>query len=123
MLNNGPLSEATAKFYLSQVVSAVIYAGKNTGQPHPNLTVSNILMESNRNSLLCGWSNSLQSTRSNSFSVGEMALIFMTGRSPFISKDIKRDQYGKLLTDKLIHKFWEQIEKFMKRVDKNFRFS
>ncbi len=30
----------------------------------------------------------------------------LIGRSPFVCKNLKVDQYGKFLTEKLIYKFW-----------------
>jgi hypothetical protein len=42
---------------------------------------------------------------------------------PFISKDSKNDTFAKFLSEKYIHKLWEQIEKVIKKVNKDFQFS
>lgn len=47
----------------------------------------------------------------------------LIGRSPFVCKNLKVDQYGKFLTEKLIYKFWQQSEKFSRRINSQFKFS
>lgn len=77
--------------------------------------------------LLCGWSNSLNSEnptlRDILFTIGELILTLCTSRRPFLSKDSKSDPFAKFLTSAHIHKFWEQIEKIMKKLNKSFQFS
>ena len=55
--------------------------------------------------------------------MAEIAISLVTGRSPFVSRDIKSDPYGKLLTAQHIGKFWEQAEKFAKKINKKISFS
>jgi hypothetical protein len=52
-----------------------------------------------------------------------LAISICTSRKPFISKDSKSDPFAKFLSEKHINKLWEQIEKIVKRNDKNFSFS
>ena len=93
---------------MSKVVGALLYAEKEAKVSHPNLTLGNILLDKNYNIFIGGWSNSLQGSKPLAFALAEIAMTMLTGRSPFIRKDIKTDPYGKFLTAKLIHKFWEQ---------------
>lgn len=102
------LSERITKYFLSKIVGALLYTEKEFNISHPNLTPGNILLEDNYNVILCGWSNSLQTKKEVSFALAEIAVTMVTGRSPFVCKDLKVDPYGKFLTDKLIYKFWEQ---------------
>lgn len=55
--------------------------------------------------------------------MGELILTLCTSRCPFVSKDAKNDPFAKFLTETHIHKFWEQIEKIMKKMNKQFQFS
>lgn len=77
--------------------------------------------------LLCGWSNSLNNEpptlRDILFSTGELILTLCTSRRPFLSRDSKSDPFAKFLTEAHIHKFWEQIERIMKKMNKSFQFS
>jgi hypothetical protein len=56
-------------------------------------------MDDNRNILLCGWTNSNLLGRKLPFSLADVGITMLVGRSPFVSRDIKNDAYGKLLTD------------------------
>jgi hypothetical protein len=47
----------------------------------------------------------------------------LTFKSVFRSKESKTDTYAKFLTEQLIHKLWEQLEKTIKKTVKNFAFS
>lgn len=40
-----------------------------------------------------------------------------------MSRDSRSDPFAKFLSDKHIHKFWEQIEKVVKKLRKGFGFS
>lgn len=85
------------------------------------------MLHQSYHSQLAGWSNSngnnYQKIEDLLFAVGELAISICTSRKPFISKDSKSDPFAKFLSDKHINKLWEQIEKIVKRTDKNFSFS
>jgi len=67
-------------------------------------------MKDNRDILLCGWSNSLQTVKHQPLmEIAQLAIQLVTGRNPFSSKDIQKSQFSKFLNTKLIGKFWEQI--------------
>jgi hypothetical protein len=83
-----------------------------------------VLLEANRNALVCGWSNSKKFKRELFFALGDIAVTMLIGRTPFIGKDIKHDQYGKFLKEGLINKLWESLERSTsKRFRKTFKFS
>jgi len=79
-----------------------------------------VLVEGNHNLLVIGWGNSQNQKREPSFSLAEMAVSMVTGRRPFVSKDIKNDQLGKFLTEDRISKFWELVEKVARRSNRGF---
>lgn len=122
----GSLSERVARFYTLQAVEALSYAHESLIL-HPRLLPENILVDENRDILLCGWSNSLNyqnnTVKDLLFSTGELIINLVTSRMPFISKDSKNDPFAKFLSEKYIHKLWEQIEKLVKKVNKDFQFS
>jgi len=99
----GALSEQTSKFYINQLIDALIYCEQKTNMTHPNLTLDNMLMNQDRNLLLCGWCNSCQtgngsSISSTAFRIGELIINLVTSRALFISKDLKSDPYAKFLS-------------------------
>lgn len=96
---------------------------ESEGVSHPNLTIDNVLVEQNYNLLLGGWSNSNNAKKDLLFGIAVIGINLLTGRSPFVCKEIKIDPYGKFLSDKLIHKFWEQSEKLTRRKNKKFVYS
>ena len=79
-----------------------------------------MLVEGNHNLIVVGWTNSQGHKRDPAFALAEMAISMVTGRKPFVSKDIKHDQLGKFLTEDHISKFWELISKAAKRSNKSF---
>jgi serine/threonine protein kinase len=107
---NGPFSEQVAKFYISQLISALQYC-ETVEVSHPNINASNILIEESGNILLCGWTNSSQTiknqTKSLPFRLGELIVEMLTSRKLFTSSSLKHDTYGKFLSAKHIHKLWE----------------
>jgi serine/threonine-protein kinase RIO1 len=116
----GGLSERVSRFYLRQVCEAVLFVAEKTAAIHSNLSLENVLLQANHNCLVIGWTNSLNHKRDAAFALAEMAVSMVTGRRPFVSKDIKHDQLGKFLTEDRIAKFWELIDKAAKRSNKGF---
>lgn len=123
---NGGLSEGAARFFTGQVVEALAYAHAK-GISHPNLLAENVLMTAERRIVLAGWSNSTESPEptleSLLFALGELIINLCTARRPFVCRDLRSDPFAKFLSDKHIHKFWEQIEKVVKKIRKGFFFS
>lgn len=109
---NGSLSERVARFYIQQIVEGLSYAHGSLIL-HPRLLAENVLIDEKRNALLCGWSNSVghppHTIKDLLFSIGELIINLVTSRMPFISKDSKSDPFAKFLSEKYIHKLWEQI--------------
>ena len=68
------------------------------GIAHGNLNLENVLVEEDYACKVIGWCNSKEIKREVCFSLGEMALTMLIGRSPFTRKEMKYDQLGKFLT-------------------------
>lgn len=120
------MSEGAARFFTGQVVEALAYA-HSKGVLHPNLLAENVLLTAERRIVLAGWSNSTESPEPTLeallFALGELIINLCTARRPFVSRDSKSDPFAKFLSDKHINKFWEQIEKVVKKLRKGFAFS
>lgn len=109
----GPLSERTAKFYFKQILSALTYAHQELNYFHPNIGLDNMLIEHNKNLLLCGWSNFANTPISTVsdliYKLGEVIINMILGRGLFVSRGCNGDPYGKFLNEKLVGVFWQQI--------------
>lgn len=80
----GSFSEQVAKFYLKQIVRALIYVRDKVGLNHPNLNIENLLMKQDRDVLICGWSNSIKNDEKPlNFVIARLAIQMITGRDPF----------------------------------------
>lgn len=118
-----------ARTYFRQLVEA-LHSLAELQPPliHPNLLASNLLLTEEAQLKLCGWSeiNSKsedERLKETIFACGEILICLLTSFMPFYKKYSPTDTYFKFLTPEHIHKFWQELQKKIQKLDKKFSFS
>ena len=125
----GKMSEKMARTYFRQLVEGLSTAALlKPAVLHPNLQASSILLGDTAQLYICGWSEISakdEATRlqESVFSCGEILICMLTSFMPFYKKYSATDAFFKFISEEHIHKFWQELQKRMTRLDKNFKFS